>query len=118
MNTPPVLIAKRMSDNAELFCLPNARFSDNGLIRTKDGATMPVAVVVALEKMPFFLYDPSKITEPYRRAVLERIQSGEAYKDWLSGSGLKIDVPPPQPEQASPDKKSPKGEKPKKNDNG
>ena len=98
MNQPtPVLIAKRPADGAELFCYPTLSYSDNGLIRLKDGSVTACSVTVALEKMPFYLYDPAKVQEPYRRAVLERIQSGEAIKDWLSGTGLKIDVPPPQP---------------------
>lgn len=92
-----VLIAKRPADNAELFCIPDMPYSDNGIIRTKDGISEPCSVSVALEKMPFFLYEASTIEEPYRRAVVERIQSGEAINDWLSGTGLKIDVPPPQP---------------------
>lgn len=96
-NTPLILIAKRPSDNAELFCYPTKTFGENGLIRLADGRIMECSVTVALEKMPFFMYDPAKVEEPYRRAVIERIQSGEAINDWLSGAGLKIDVPPPPP---------------------
>lgn len=112
MNVPPVLIARRLSDGAELFCLPNKQFSDNGIIRTRDGETYPCCVTVALEKMPFFLYDSAKINEPYRREVIERIQSGEAIKDWMSGSGLKLNTPPPQP-APKPEEKKP-ASKPKK----
>lgn len=109
---PPVLIAKSPSDGAELLCLPNMPFSDNGIIRTKDGAVSPCSVIVALEKMPFYLYDPAKIQDPYRREVIEKIQSGEAIKDWMSGTGLKLVTPPPQPEAKPEDAKKPA--KPKK----
>ena len=112
MNQPtPVLIGKRPSDGAELFCFPTKTFGENGLIRTRDGDVTECSVTVALDKMPFFLYDPAKVTEPYRRAVLERIQSGEAIKDWLSGTGLKIDVPPPQPAPPADEKGTKKPEK-------
>lgn len=97
----PVLIAMAL-DGTELFCLPEMPFSDNGIIRTKDGATMPCSVTVALEKMPFYLFDPAKIEDAYRREVIEKIQSGEADREWMSGSGLKLVTPPPQPE-ATPD---------------
>lgn len=106
MNAPPVLIAKRPSDNAELLCIPDMPISDNGIIRLRDGSVSSCSVMVALAKMPFFLFDPAKVTEPYRREVIERIQSGEAIKDWMSGTGLKIATPMPQPAPKADDKKS------------
>lgn len=95
MLTVRVLVGKRLHDGAELFCFPDRPFDSNGEIQMSDGAVFEVSVLVALEKMGFFLYDPSKIGDPYRRAVLERIHSGEAIRDWLSGGRLKVDIDPP-----------------------
>ena len=111
----PVLIAKRPNDGAELFCFPENPWGSSGVIREKNGRMTPCCVGSALEKMPFFLYDPVKVTDPFRREVIEKIQSGEAIKDWLSGTGLKISAPRPVPAPPA-EEDGKKGSNDKKND--
>ena len=100
MSYSAVLIAKNIDNGSELFCDPTKEWGESGFIRTKSGELTPCCVAAVLEKQPFFLYDPTVIADPYRREVVERIQSGEAINDWFSGGGLLIAaVPPPPPEK-------------------
>lgn len=111
MSYTSVLIAKSLDNGSELFCDPTKPWGESGFIRIKGGDIIPCCVPVVLEKQPFFLYDPTLVADPYRREVIERIQSGKAINDWFSGSGLVIAAPPPPPPEAPEAPKAPKAPK-------